>query len=56
MRLRTRMIVALAITVLAAPAFHFVSLNGKRSAHDEVRPADQHFRSQRSLAYNTGGE
>jgi hypothetical protein len=44
MRLMTRMILALAVTVLAALVLYFVFLHGKRPAHDEVQPAGHYLR------------
>jgi hypothetical protein len=44
MRLMTRMIVALAVTVFAALVLYFVFLDGNRPAHDEVQSADHHIR------------
>jgi hypothetical protein len=39
MRLMTRMMVALAVTVLAALALYFVFLDGVRPAHDDAASA-----------------
>jgi hypothetical protein len=44
MRLMTRMIVAIAVTVLAALVLYFVFLRGKRPAHDGVQPVGHHIR------------
>jgi hypothetical protein len=44
MRLMTRMIVAFAVTVMAALVLYFVFLHGKRPAHDEVQPAGHYLR------------
>jgi hypothetical protein len=45
MRLMTRrMIVALAVTVLAALVLYFVFLHGKRPAQDEVQPTGHYLR------------
>jgi hypothetical protein len=60
MRLRTRMIVALAVTVLAALVFDFVSLRGgalgsrRGAARRPPDPILTNFIGQRSLAYEAG--
>lgn len=44
MRLMTRMIVALAVTVLAALVLYLIFLHGKRPGRDTVQPADHYVR------------
>jgi hypothetical protein len=50
MRLMTRMIAAIVVTVLAALMLYFVFLHGKRPADDEVQPVDHH------ISYSTASE
>jgi hypothetical protein len=43
MGLMTRLIVALALTVLAALVLYFVFLHGQRPGHDEVQRTGHHI-------------